>query len=474
MMALLRRLLIWPIAARTVAVVALALCGAVQAADLGDADEGEAEMGCALHLRGEITEGDAEALAVALDFIDRQASGTQAPRRLCLDSAMGDMLEATRLAEALAGRGWGAAVARGARCTGPCAVIFMAGVARDDGGTRPDRVLHPRGLLGFHAPPLDVPDGSAGDDPQALARAYRRALSALAEVVVLRTRRDLLFPDSLLHALLGTPPGGMTAVATVGQAARWGIAVAPVDLPETDDDGAFRLACLNARAAREDLHPEDLPDAQTPTAFRFVGLGEGTVALRDDGSTGAPCALDLRDGTGTAPLGEIRQPLRPFATPEAAPLQAYMLYPADHRLEDLPLPEPDAQATYVAALGDRARAALTETALDRCWVLRPEVTVVNVSEYVNLREEAGFSAPVLRQVPLGERLRVIGTQSLRTPGDESVAERCLEACDAVALDPADTEEDARVKRCIAANILWYEVRDSENRAGFVSRKFLLD
>lgn len=149
----------------------------------------------------------------------------------------------------------------------------------------------------------------------------------------------------------------------------------------------------------------------------------------------------------------------------------------DPRLPLTALPVADSAAatgekTFFAAIRAAARNQLSSVPITSCWLLKPEARIVNVNEYVNLRSGPGFEATVVRQVPLGERVRVIATQDLRTTGESNRVSQCLKACNDLPLDPRDTDLRGQVDRCINENVFWYEVRDGANAAGYVSRKFL--
>lgn len=443
---------------------------ALSAADITPPGPAEQTMGCALRLGGPIVEGDSQRLADALAALDTLPETGPLGRRLCLDSTEGSLLEATRLGDILVRRRLGTAVAAGARCEGACAVVFMAGqrAAPAQGGTAPDRVLHPGGRLGMHAPPLDTTTAD-------VTLAYRRALASLAEVVLFRDRRAVDLPESVLLAILATPPNAVSYVNTVGQAARWGIAVAPVGWPDLPDTEVFSQACRNALARLSDRLPEDLTPSPDPDSFRYGSFAGAEVSVRRDAPGLPPCRLTMRSDAAPADAaGVVAVAPAPFAPSVDRALYPYALFPEDTALTALPPPSDEPALPFFDAMRDAARRAFTDVAFDGCWVLRPEVSVVNVSAFVNLRAAAGFDGQVLREVPLGEALRVIGTQRLVTPGDSDVADRCLAACDAQALDPGDADAANRVQRCIASNIFWYEVRDGSNAAGFVSRKFLSD
>ncbi|WP_425073965.1 hypothetical protein [Sagittula sp. S175] len=436
-------------------------------------------MGCGLRLSGLLEEGDADRLGAELDRLAGQrppGSGREG-YRLCLDSPGGSLIEATLMADLVAERGFGTAVPAGARCESACAVLFMAGQHRPpetDVPFTPDRLLHPQGKLGFHAPSLTVPE--ANYTQAEVNRAYTIALASIAEVVQLRARRSLVWPDSLLLGILGTPPQSMTYVDTVGLAARWQIEVAPVALPSEDLPLALSHACLNADGGMMDQAPQDSWYHGKALTFRFDGFGDDYAELhsvegfREEGA--APCAVYLQaSDSAIGPIGAVVMEGGSTANPSWRGLYPYALYDAARRIETLPEPTPDATVPFFSGLSDLARQALGNVTFESCWVASPEAKVVNVDAFVNLRAAAGFDGSVLREVPLGERLRVLGTQSLHMPGG---GEACLTACNALAMNPDDTEARASVDSCVSRNLLWYEVQDATGQVGFISRKYLAD
>ena len=445
----------------------LALCGGrVSAAEVAQVTG--APMGCGLRISGVISDGDEARVTPSLDALMRVGGETPVGRRVCLDSPGGSLLEAVRIGEAIAARGLGTAVEPGARCESACAVIFMAGRfahPESEGNFGPDRVLHSRGKLGFYAPSLAVSDGQY--DRAQVNRAYAIALSSISEVIRMRARYELAFPDSLILAMLGTSPDGMTYVDTVGRAAQWQISVARVGLPEGDLMLALTRACVNANGGMRDAAPSGSPYLREAFDFQFAGFGADHVAVRSLGGFRtegvSPCEISAQAGG----LGRIT------IDDDITDLEPFLMYAPDTPLTALPLTG-RGEGAFFASLAEQGRAALTDVSFRSCWIASPEAKVVNVENFVNLRAVAGFDGTVLREMPLGERLRVMGTGTLHTPGGAARSAECREACNAYAMNPSDKAAGDRVQRCIGRNVFWYEVRDRTGQLGYVSRKYLSD
>lgn len=439
-------------------------------------------MGCFIRIDGSIAEWDTRALRTLLAEIPEPDPASPVGRRVCLDSAGGSLAEAVRLADELALRSLGTAVPADAVCVSACAVVFLAGryTSGDaEAEVRPDRLLHPRGTLGFHIPALMSEDRNYSRDE--VNAAHSAALSTLGEVLRMRSDTGTEIADSLILTLLNTPANDMTYVETVEQAAQWQIEVAPVALTAVDIEAALRHACLNADGGMLDARPSDTylyGSANLP--FSYANPGPESAQARSRGGfrtrDAADCELSLSaTGDPLAPIGEVI--MRGNTGTERTRRAAYAYLFHDPRLPLEALPPADSAAAigekpFFAAIQAAARRELSEVEIRSCWLLSPEARIVNVNEYVNLRDGPGFDAQVLRQVPLGERVRVIATQDLQTPGGGDRARDCLQACNDLALDPADTGARARVDACIADNVFWYEIRDGTGQAGYISRQFL--
>ncbi|CAN0092499.1 unnamed protein product [Chrysoparadoxa australica] len=168
-------------------------------------------MGCQLRIDGPIATGDADRLDEALRDLPFPEGTSPAGQRVCLNSTGGSLVEAVRMGDLIAERFMGTAVPEAATCEGACALVFLGGRfahPEADGDFIPDRVLHPRGTLGFHAPPLVIEDRAYGRDE--INRAYSAALGSMGEILRLRSDHAAEIPDSLFLTILNTPATDMT------------------------------------------------------------------------------------------------------------------------------------------------------------------------------------------------------------------------------------------------------------------------
>jgi hypothetical protein len=460
------------------------VAGSAEAADIALSD-GQG-MGCKLRIDGPIIAGDADRLRDMISAVDPPPFERASPigDRVCLDSPGGSLAEAVRLSEVLATRIMGTAVPAGATCESACSVLFLAGqFSYIPGETKvfPDRVLHPRGTLGFHAPALLVEDRAYGRDE--VNRVYSTALASMGEILRLRSELAVDIPDSLFRTILYTPSTDMTYVETVEQAAQWQIEVAPVSLTASDIDASLRYACLNAEGGMLDQRASDSHlYGSANLVFTFGNLGETSAAVTSRGGfraeAAANCEMTLfASGDPLERIGYLTMDGGFSNEATRREVFSYLFHDPRLPLSALPVAETEAETgekAFFKAIGVAARAELSSVDIQACWLLDPEARIVNVNEYVNLRSAPGFEAEILRQVPLGEKVRVIGTQDLRTIATGDRARRCLKACNDLPLAPADPDLRGQVDRCIADNVFWYEIRDASNAAGYVSRRFLGD
>lgn len=185
-------------------------------------------ISCTLRLSGQITQGDSDRLRSLLErdgYLDDGSNSTQA---LCLDSPGGALDEGVRIAEVLRDFYVPTVLPAGARCLSACAVAFMGGTYRFDIYTPLQRSMHPTATLGFHAPSLEIPDGSY--NKATVTRAFDLAIDAIARIA-----RDLdqpnamtgvnRFPRSLMAAMLRHRGEDFLWIDTVERATVWGIDV---------------------------------------------------------------------------------------------------------------------------------------------------------------------------------------------------------------------------------------------------------
>jgi len=110
--------------------------------------------------------------------------------------------------------------------------------------------------------------------------------------------------------------------------------------------------------------------------------------------------------------------------------------------------------------------------VQRCWLTSSIARITNVNEYANLRRQPDFSAPVIRQVPLGEGVRPLRFDNITVIGQERDRQSCINACQAFARNAEDPAARDRAQQCIQDNMIWYEITDARGNRGWVSRRFL--
>jgi hypothetical protein len=192
---------------------------------------------CSVRMAGLVQPGDLDGWKAALDAIP---AGSQV--NLCLNSQGGSFNEAVRIVEFLAksSRPVRTVVDRGAECYSACAIIFMAG--RNAAGA-PDRKLHVRAKLGFHAPYLNAVKKDKDYDASVVERAHREALRALARFLEVNTAD--LFPDRLLVQFLKKKPNEFLSVEKLEDAGRWRIDLIGYRKPVQVSEAMLQTACQN-------------------------------------------------------------------------------------------------------------------------------------------------------------------------------------------------------------------------------------
>lgn len=474
--------------------------------------EFRSDTGCNIHLSGEITHGDAENFKEVFSrFKEAEGTRPELQRRfpiLCLDSPGGSLSEAVDIASFLASGIENAItyIPSGARCESACAIVFMAG-SKDYYSLSHARLMHPNAKLGFHAPGLLL-DGQAFTAEQ-IGRSYSLALETAARIFDLR-RLNLFFPDSLFEEFLRTPPKSMLYVETVGQAARWNISIFPVAYADPTDPISWLNACSNNIGMQLDVEQRDY------TKFDFLSVSseyEGpTPALPEvkyePYHMGAHTYYEIQMGEGSyckIYINEKSSEELQFysygnnSTAEFSYLgvrgetgvrevfhSEFMFYGAELKLSQLPTRAASLAAQDGPTLPEHLRNLMSDAStkyagvfsqkpvflIQSCWIGTKSAIVTNVSEYVNLRSQPDFTATVVRQVPLGEHVRVPRPGNITIMGQERERQSCINACQSFGANSDDGNARDRVQQCIGDNMLWYEITDARGNRGWVSRKFL--
>lgn len=470
----------------------------------------DSQTGCNIMLEGVISQGDANRIKEVLDEIEERNneifhSGPLNAERLssivspilCLNSPGGSYAEAIEISRMLLHNEiMGASqvityIPQNAVCESACSIVFMSGSAGDNiGGTTFGRIMHPTARLGIHAPSLRL-EGS-GFSSTEVQKAYNLALRTVSETVKLRQSPfgpDFhRFPDSFVELFLETPSDTMSYVETVKQAVRWGISIFPVQFPDTTSPHSWLQACYSAEAFFSDSEPGNsqsfsfgagqgeyegpVPSVPTATAAASPGryfehkvnMGEGEECLFDISS--GPDEWSTNDNVIMTIVYDTNAGLsftRDFINPEL------LFYNPDTAIRNLQTRSSTLSDrtgdTFARFLRTQIKPMLTEAV--SCWLTSPTARVTNVNEYVNLRRQPDFSARVIRQVPLGEQVRVLDPNRFWQFRDA-----CGQSCQAFGRDPNNAAAMEQAQQCINDNMLWYEITDARGNRGWVSRKFL--
>lgn len=178
-------------------------------------------------------------------------------------------------------------------CYSACALVFMAGNRTGPLYRFPERYLHVKGKLGFHAPFLDgLPKGQYDRDTVLNAfRSAQRGTDQLIEAFSVPAGGTNSVPtspwvhQSLFKLLLSQDPESFLLIDTIDKAGRWGISLYGYRQPEvtkTIDFEALKRACWNMRSWMNDAYAAGKWSAAIANAkftqieLDFASLGKKT------------------------------------------------------------------------------------------------------------------------------------------------------------------------------------------------------
>ena len=470
----------------------------VQAATLSQATAPKMlEMGCDILVSGLIEKGDATKLEQIILSTDKKLAGENfrgtligsRPRtnqRVCFDSPGGSFIEGLALARVLLRARKGSALGADMTCESACALAFLGGsqsTAGVEGADEPDRVLHPLGKLGFHAPALNIEDGNFSADE--VNKAYRVAIQSIAAIVKekdnviveyvpgtdQRTSLRYNIPNSLLLFMLSTSSEDMSYVETIKDASRWEIIIEPVSIGSAPEPiQSFANACDNVSffwMERMSAYYDNPPFVDGYLG-RTVGFNvSGSVNLKEwrMRSTGIRLTSDLGEywyDCDVEIFDKIYSASSPIGGANGIGSRRYFypfqLFSPDTLIKSLATQKFSSAAYQKTRVRlDKAISELNNNVEQRCAIEENKSKIVNVQNFTNLRRQAGLNGQVIGQVPLG------ATVSIVNPGNFLRRDRCAGACNG-------TNQNA-IKQCIDNNDVWIEV-DYNGRRGFLSRKFL--
>ena len=455
------------------------------------------EMGCDILVSGLIEKGDAAKLEQAILSTDKKLAGENfrgtlvgsrplSNQRVCFDSPGGSFIEGLALGQVLLRARKGSALGADMTCESACALAFLGGsqsTAGVEGADEPDRVLHPLGKLGFHAPALNIKDGNFSAEE--VNKAYRVAIQSIAAIVKekdnviveyipgtdQRTSLRYDIPNSLLLFMLSTSSEDISYVETIKDASRWDIIIEPVNIGSAPEPiQSFANVCDNVSffwMERMSSYYENPPfiDGYLGRTVSFnvsssVNLKEwrmrskGIRLTSDLGEYWFDCDVEIFDtiDSASSPIGGAngigsRRYFYPF-----------QLFAPDTPIKSL------ATQKFSSAVYLKTRARLDQAILDLnkdaeqiCAIKGDKSKIIKVQNFTNLRRQAGLNGQVIAQVPLGATVSVVN------PGQFLRYDRCAAACNG-------TNQNA-IKQCIDNNDVWIEVQYN-GRRGFLSRKFL--
>lgn len=277
-------------------------------ADAGDLDTRRTAK-CDVHFSGEVEEGDAAKLTVALTAVDTSTAPAKRPQleteigywggtnipRLCLDSPGGSFSEAVKfLKETVHKLSYATVIEPLAECNSACALIFLGGhLNSGDGYFEHYRRLDVSGQLGFHAPYVD-PGATEVVDPAVIGKSYRKGVEAVADLLDLDPS---LFPRSLLAEFLRAGADEFFNISKVGQLAAWNIGLTGYRRPNVMTEKQIEYVCNNQRI-RDDpqlysVHMSFEPEPEQ--ASDPIPLGEKMVVRSEGIIEGvAGCTVNAR------------------------------------------------------------------------------------------------------------------------------------------------------------------------------------
>ena len=438
-------------------------------------------LGCAVSLTGPIEKGDADRLKAFLAENNFPEWDQYRTGRICLDSPGGSFSEGVELAKLFNTQGFGTGVEAGKRCESACALAFMGGTKIGDEEFRsPHRVLHPRAKLGFHAPNLSIPDQQYAKE--AVNRAFLIAIEGIADILEARAAGQLVMPQSLLIEMLRTPADKMHWVENVGEAAGWEIALTPVVLPNIEVGQLTGTLCWNLYATLSKRvfsnHDEADIDGNPTVLGNLLDIRDSQSGLsfeRDilDGPDVPKCEVTLFEPYNQSSGHGFGRFPDSFGS-SSATIWPFMFHSAGTKLVDLPIGlDSAAKKVRIAAKGHSAAQPVKRDVPMACWHSLPRARIVNVKNFVNLRQSARFDGRIIREVPLGE---VVALTNHRRPvfiaTTPARRQECEAVCTAVNAGRRDTATVSAARTCVAEHAVWYEITDSFGNRGFVSRIFL--
>lgn len=225
-------------------ILSICLFNQAYAAEISYKDKGEftptGKPRFLLQLTGPIAEGDATNLGAIVENIHAEGDSLIfSDFQISLDSPGGDLDASIELARKI--QKWGIAthIGSGKRCLSGCAIAFMAGRwLGGDNSFEPRRVLHPKGVLGFHAPFVSIYQGKIDPEIEQLLLKDAERGGTIAASKLVKLTLDRTLSSSLVESLLQYDAGSFLYINTLDQVGRWGIALEGASSLKNQGDGS--------------------------------------------------------------------------------------------------------------------------------------------------------------------------------------------------------------------------------------------
>lgn len=222
-----------------------------------------AAAGCDYELSGILGDGDADRLKKLAEphFGDTTT--------FCLNSPGGSFSEALTIAQFMMHDQpyIRTVVGPDQSCYSACALVFMAGAYRVTSHRLPDRWLHVRGKLGFHAPYIDPAYiGNRQLSPSDLAVAFSAAMQSSQRLLALlgqqtgnrtATNPEAWVHPGLIQRFLKHGPQDFYYVDTIAKAAAFNVSIFGTQLPDSYSSAGLSNACDNFHLRLQDRFLED-------------------------------------------------------------------------------------------------------------------------------------------------------------------------------------------------------------------------
>lgn len=428
--------------------------------------QGEDGFGCTHELTGTIDIGDGARILRQMGQGYQGFTGST----ICLDSRGGSLLDGIELAKNMFGNGIGTVIPPEAECLSACAIVFMAGNSGwEDSFIGMRRTMYPTASLGFHAPALVV--GSSGSyTPLELEGAYGLAIRSIEALVNLDER---IITRELLAHIVGTPPHRMYMIDTVARLVEINADIALLGVPRLPleqmiDNGCDNLGYTpdiftgNGREYDPDWQPDYFEGAKV-NSIKLTGQSN-YVATGLQGSSGEDYYLC------EASLSLDSEGVRAFFkdADRSAHLNTIAVLPPGMTLSRISQLGIYSMNDLAAMAGRDGAGNASELS---CTYGGSSLRVINVNEFVNIRNTTSLSARIVARAARGEMLTSVAPNKWWFQNG-AAGSICSELCNRASTGAENDLIATRLLTCIKNARIWMQVRNSLGQDGYVSVNFL--